>query len=92
MAVIFCRKCGGKLKCHCSKRRKAPIVAAFVPPLIVKKTTIVRVCLKCDKGFASTGPGNRICSSCANHSGRSMAMPRQPSESDLTIGAGVYRN
>lgn len=36
-----------------------------------------RVCLKCQKTFESTGPGNRICMRCNGENGRQSAK-RQP--------------
>lgn len=30
----------------------------------VRPKTVERICLKCDKSFKSTGPGNRICGEC----------------------------
>lgn len=33
---------------------------------MAKETKSLRSCLKCDKAFLSSGPGNRICNKCTS--------------------------
>lgn len=45
------------------KRVKGEVRRHYAPR--ISSDNKVRICLKCDKSFKSSGPGNRFCTKCA---------------------------
>lgn len=41
----------------------------------IRLPTKKRICLRCNKKFNSTGPGNRICPKCSQHNIRTHNLP-----------------